>query len=156
MERVPQAQVGGIALATVAAVLLLVALCWGAGVLARAALGRRLSTSFEEKLTAVYPRYHVIKAMSQGLHGMVGRQVLEPVLISFDDHQLVAYAVERLADDRVVLFLPGAPDVWSGSVLLVPAARVQPLAADPAALSKSLAALGRGLAGQLAQTRPIA
>jgi uncharacterized membrane protein len=156
VQHVPQARIGGIAVATLAAVALLLALCYGAGLVARAAFGRQLSTRFEEQLATVYPRYHVIKAMSEGLHGALGRQVLRPVLVSFEDHQLPAYEIERLPDDRVVLFVPGAPDVWSGSVLLVPGTRVAALPADATALARALAGLGRGLAAQLAHTRPVA
>ena len=107
VQAVPQLRIGGIALVTVAAVLLLIALCYCAGVLARAAFGRRLSTGFEDKLTTVYPRYHVIKAMSQNLHGALGQQLLRPVLLSFDDQQQLGYDIERLADGRAVVFVPG-------------------------------------------------
>jgi uncharacterized membrane protein len=150
VQQVPQGHVGGIALASIAAVLLLIALCWGAGVLARAAIGRRLSTGFEDKLTAVYPRYHVIKAMSQGLHGAIGQQVLRPVLVTFGEQQQVGYDIERLSDGRAVVFMPGSPDVWAGSVVLVEATRLEPLAIDPAALSRALQGMGRGLATLLA------
>jgi uncharacterized membrane protein len=149
VQAVPQLQAGGIALVTVAAVLLLIALCYGAGVLARAAFGRRLSTGFEDKLTTVYPRYHVIKAMSQNLHGALGQRLLRPVLLSFDDQQQLGYDIERLADGRAVVFVPGSPDAWSGNVLLVDPARVQPLDVDPAGMARSLQGMGRGLAALL-------
>jgi uncharacterized membrane protein len=147
VQRLPEGHFFGLTLATVAAALLLLGLCYGAGVLARAAVGRRLSTSFEDKLTTVYPRYHVIKAMSQNLHGAIGQQVLRPVLLSFDDQQQLGYDIERLADGRAVVFVPGSPDAWSGNVLLVDAARLQPLAIDPTAMARSMQGMGRGLAG---------
>ena len=64
----------------------------------------------------------------------------------FDDHELIAFDIERLDDGRVVLYLPGAPDAWSGSVVLVPAERVQPLDIDPAQLARSMQRLGLGTA----------
>lgn len=146
VQKLPDGHVFGLTLATVAAVLLLIGLCYGAGVLARAAVGRRLSTSFEDKLTTVYPRYHVIKAMSQNLHGAIGQQLLRPVVLSFDDQQQIGYDIERLADGRAVVFVPGSPDAWSGNVLLVDAARLQPLDLDAAALARALQGMGRGLA----------
>jgi uncharacterized membrane protein len=145
----PVKSVGGIALASLAALALLLLLCFGAGLLARAALGRALSASFEAKLHALYPRYAVVKAMSQGLHGALGQRLLKAVLVSFDDHQVIAFDMERLSDGRAVLFLPGAPDAWSGSVVLVPCARIEALDIDPGALAKSLQGLGRGTAALL-------
>jgi uncharacterized membrane protein len=149
ISMLPQGNVGGVALATLAAVLLVLLLCYGAGIAARAALGRSLSERFESQLQTVYPRYAVIKAMSQGLEGALGRQVLKPVLASFDDHQLIAFDMERLDDGRAVLYLPGAPDAWSGSVLVVSAERIEPLDIDSAQLAKSMQRLGLGTAALL-------
>ena len=149
VARLPWHSVGGIALASIAALALLLLICFGAGVLARAAVGRAFSSRFEARLQALYPRYSVIKAMSQGLHGALGQSVMKPVLVSFDDQQQFAFDMERLADGRVVLYLPGAPDAWSGSVVLVTADRIEPLDIDAAALDKALQRLGRGVAAVL-------
>ena len=150
----PDKSIGGVTLASVAALALLLLICFGAGLLARAAAGRAFTARFEARLQTLYPRYSVIKAMSQGLHGALGQQVMQPVLASFDDHQLIAYDIERLDDGRVVLYLPGAPDAWSGSVLLVAPERVQPLDIDAAELTKALRGLGQGTAALLQPHRP--
>ena len=142
----PDKTVGGVALATLAAVALLLLLCYAAGLLARAALGRRLSEGFENKLHALYPRYTVFKGMTQGLAGSGGPQALQAVVVSFDDQQMLAMEVERLADGRVVLFLPGAPDPWSGNVVLVAPERVTALPGELGAVNRVLKGLGRGTA----------
>ncbi len=143
---VPQAEIGGVAVVTLVALALVLSICYAAGLMARAAVGRALSEKFESRLHALYPRYTVIKAMTQGLVSEEGAQRLKPVLVTFDDHQLLAMEVERCADDRVVVFLPGAPDPWSGNVVVVAAARVAEVAADLSALNRSLKGLGRGSA----------
>ncbi|MCC7326274.1 MAG: hypothetical protein IT521_05670 [Burkholderiales bacterium] len=145
----PQREIGGVAVASLVALALVLLLCYGAGLLARAAVGRALSESFENRLHALYPRYTVIKAMTQGLGVAAAHNGPRTVLVSFDDLQQVAMEVERLADGRVVVFLPGAPDPWSGSVVLVAAERVAALSFDLAALSRSLKGLGRGSAALL-------
>jgi uncharacterized membrane protein len=145
----PFQKVGGVALASLAALVVVLLLCFGAGLVARAAAGRAFSERFENRLQSLYPRYTVIKAMSQGLQGALGRQVLNPVLASFDDHQQIAFDIERLGDGRAVLFLPGAPDVWSGSVVVVAAERVQPLDIDSVDLTRALQRLGVGTAALL-------
>jgi uncharacterized membrane protein len=149
ISMLPAGNVGGIALATLAAVLLLLLLCYGAGIAARATLGRSLSERFESRLQTLYPRYAVIKAMSQGLHGALGERVLKPVLVTFDDHQLIAFDMERLDDGRAVLYLPGAPDAWSGSVLVVTAERIEALDIDATQLARSMQRLGLGTAALL-------
>jgi uncharacterized membrane protein len=145
----PDKSVGGITVASMAALALLLMLCFGAGMLARAAVGQAFSARFEDKLQTLYPRYSVIKAMSQGLHGALGERVLKPVLVSFDDHQLIAFDMERLDDGRAVLYLPGAPDAWSGSVLVVTAERIEALDIDATQLARSMQRLGLGTAALL-------
>ncbi len=145
----PEREIGGVAAVTLVGLVLILLLCYGAGLLARAAFGRALSENFESRLQALYPRYTVIKAMTQGLGGTTGSHALRPVLVSFDDHQLLAFEVERLADSRVVVFLPGAPDPWSGSVVLVPPERVAGVSFGVGALNRSLKGLGRGSAALL-------
>lgn len=145
----PARQLGGVALAGVAALLLLALLCRGAGLAARAAFARSMSARFESRLNTLYPRYTVIKTMAQGLHGAAGQQVLEPARVSFDNHDVIAFDTERLSDGHAAVYLPGAPDVWSGSVVLVPAYRVAPLALNPVELTDSLAGLGKRMAALL-------
>jgi uncharacterized membrane protein len=152
----PNQSVGGVTLAGVAALALLLLMCFGAGLLARAAAGKAFAARFEDKLQTLYPRYAVIKSMSQGLHGAIGRQVLKPVLVSFDEHQQFAFDIERLDDGRVVLYVPGAPDAWSGNVMLVQPERVQPLALDAGDLAKSLQGLGVGTAALLRRPANVA
>jgi hypothetical protein len=47
------------------AVRLLVLQCCAAGLLARAALGRALSASFEDRLQTIYPRCTIVERMTQ-------------------------------------------------------------------------------------------
>lgn len=148
----PDSTVGGVALASIAAMALLLVACFGAGVLARAAFGRALTDRFETQLQTIYPRYVVIKAMSQGLHGALGQRVLQPVLVSFDDHQLIAFDIERTHDGRAVVYLPGAPDAWSGSVVVVAPERIEPLDIDSAAVASAQQRLGQGTAAFLRPT----
>jgi len=145
----PDREVGGVALASLIAMALLLLLCYGAGLLARAALGRSLSASFEDRLETVYPRYTIIKGMTQAL-GIDGvKSDLKTVVVTFDDHQILAVEVERLADGRVVVFLPGAPDPWSGSVVMVSQERVERVPVEIGALHRSLKSVGRGSAALL-------
>jgi uncharacterized membrane protein len=145
----PGREIGGVAAVTLVGLVLILLMCYGAGLLARVAFGRALSENLENRLHDLYPRYTVIKAMTQGVGGTAGSGALRPVLVSFDDHQPLAFEVERLADGRVVVFLPGAPDPWSGSVVLVPPERVTGLSIDVAALNRSLKRLGSGTAALL-------
>ena len=154
LDLLPSKSVGGVTIATLAAMALLLLVCFGAGLLARAAFVRALSASFEDKLQTFYPRYTVIKAMSHGLHDAAGQRILTPVLATFDDHQMMAFEMERLSDGRVVVFLPGAPDAWAGSVALVAPERIEPMSIAASDLTRSLRGLGRGTSALISLTAP--
>ena len=87
--------------------------------------------------------------MTQAL-GVDGvKSSLKTVLVSFDDHQLFAVNVERLADGRVFVFLPGAPDPWAGSVGLVTQERMTGVPVEIGTLHPMLQGIGRGSAAML-------
>jgi uncharacterized membrane protein len=67
------------------------------------------------------------------------------VLARFDDNAQVAFKIERSANGMVTLFLPGAPDPWSGSVIHMSEDRVTPLDAEFKAVTKNLKAIGKGM-----------
>jgi uncharacterized membrane protein len=109
------------ATAVVAAVILVVAGCFGAGVLlARGSIGRR-ARPFR----------------------------MRPVMVRFDDHAQLAFEVDRLGDGRKVVYVPSAPDARAGAVLVFESHRVEPLDMSVVAAVTSLRTLGRGLGPSL-------
>jgi len=110
------------------AVALLLVLCFLAGVVAQRAIGRHFSRTVEQQLMRVYPKYGIYKELLAGtLAGDQHAPALQPILVQKEGAQAIAFAAERLADGRVVVYFPGAPDPWNGAVALVAPERVQPL-----------------------------
>jgi uncharacterized membrane protein len=52
--------------------------------------------------------------------------------------------VERQTPGKVAVYLPGAPNPWSGSVLLTTAERVTPLPSTMLATLRTMQQLGKG------------
>ena len=135
-----------LALAGAAAVVLVVLLCFIAGLLARWAFAKRIGQWIEDRLNDVYPRYAVLKSMAHGYGVAETGHALKPVLARYNDHDRIAFEVERGTDGRVTLFLPGSPDPWAGAIIHMDAERVEPLETDFDTVMKSLQWLGRGTA----------
>ena len=74
------------------------------------------------------------------------------MLVRFDDYHQVAFEVERIQDKQVVVYLPGAPDPWSGSVLVVEEGRVQHIEASMGKVVRNLRTLGRNSARLLGRS----
>jgi uncharacterized membrane protein len=141
---IPVDGVGGIAKANLLALVALLVVCFVAGLFAKSGFASRLVEKLESGFLQSIPGYTFIKGLTGGLTGDDEEEQLAPVLARFDDAWQVAFCAERLADGRVVLFVPGAPDPWSGSLMIMDEERVQPLDRSMAATVRNLRALGRG------------
>lgn len=135
-----------LSLAGVAAVMLVILLCFLGGVAARWALAQRVTQWIEDRLNDIYPRYAVLKSMAQGYGLSDGGHALIPVLARYDDRVQIAFEVERAKNGLVTLFLPGSPDPWAGTIAHMTAERITPLDTDFDTVMKSLQWLGRGSA----------
>ncbi len=69
-----------------------------------------------------------------------------PIIARFDDSAQISFEIERTPDGNVVVYLPGAPNPWSGTVVYLEQSRVEKLDMSVADAIKSIQALGRGSA----------
>lgn len=141
---VPLESIGGIAVIHILAVLLLVLLCFLAGLAARSTLGRHAFSWLDSKLIMLIPGYSFIKGFTGTMESDESKKVMKPVLAKLDDQTLLGFEVERLSDGQVVVFLPGSPDITSGTVAYMTEDRIERLDIDFAETYKILRALGRG------------
>ena len=148
---IPIDEVGGIAKANLLAIIVMVLVCFLAGLASKSRLAARLVDSLESGLLQFIPGYAFFKGMTGTVAGDHDQAQLAPVLARFDDSWQVAFQADKLADGRVVLYIPGAPNPWSGSLVVVSEGRVQPLDRTMAAVVRNLRALGRG-SGELLST----
>jgi uncharacterized membrane protein len=108
-------------------VLLLVA-CFVAGLFAQRAIGRFLTRTIEQQLIKVYPKYAIYKDLLAGkLGGDENVPSLRPVSVWKEGVVYLAFEADRLANGLVVVYFPGAPDAWYGSIALVAPEHVQPI-----------------------------
>ena len=143
----PVDSVAGIATADIVATLAIVVVCFLAGLMAKSEAAARAVRKLESAYLSVIPGYALIKSMTAGLGGGDdAADGLTPVLVRFDDYQQVAFEVERIHDGQVVVYLPGAPSPWSGSILVVEEARVQRIEASMSKTASNLRTLGRNSA----------
>ena len=78
--------------------------------------------------------------------GFLGQR-LRKAHYNFDAKLLSEYfEVERVSGGYVVVYLPGAPNPWSGSVAYLTEDRVEPLDLAPQDAIKNIRVLGRGSA----------
>ena len=143
----PIDSIGGVALVNILAVLAIVIVCFLAGVAARSRLGKKLSHGLESALLGGIPGYTLVKGFTDSM--VSSERYAEsfiPVIARFDDVAQLGFEVDRTKNGSVVIFMPGAPNPWSGSVILMNADRVDRLDMSVAEVMKNIRKLGAGSA----------
>jgi uncharacterized membrane protein len=140
----PVDMIGGFAVAQILTIALLLLVCFVAGLLARAALARRLVDALEANVLSKLPAYALLKTKTQSMLSPDDIEGMSVAAVRFDDAWQIGFEIERIAGGKVALYLPGAPDPWSGSVCVMEEDRVTRLDLPVAAAAKMLRLLGRG------------
>jgi uncharacterized membrane protein len=116
-----------IALAAVLGVASVIVLCFLAGLVARTALTRRLVRWIESMVLSNLPGYSLMKGVGASFVGADGSDGRQAVLVRLESSWTIGFAMDRLEDSRVVIFIPGAPNAFSGALHIMEANRIEPL-----------------------------
>lgn len=143
-QSLPVDSIGDLALVQILAVAILIAFCFLAGLAARTTVAKKLINSLETNVLDKIPAYELLKTKTQSALTPEETKGLRPAMTRFDDSWQLVFEIERLADGKVVVFLPGSPDPWSGSVCVVTDDRVTPLDLSVHAAANLMKRLGRG------------
>jgi len=136
--------IGGIAVVHLLSLAILVLICFIAGLAAKTASARNVVRSLEVNVLEKIPAYELLKTKTQSVLTPEEMKSIRPAMVRFDDSWQIVFKVERLADGKVVIFLPGSPDPWSGAICVVTEDRVTPLDITIQAAVKMMKRLGRG------------
>jgi uncharacterized membrane protein len=137
--------VGGLVL-DLLALAVIVLLCFVAGLLARRASAKHMREKLDRTLLNSFPGYAFVKGFADNLRHteeMAGSFV--PVAVQFDDYAQIAFETHREPNNgKVSVYLPGAPNPWSGTVVYVSSERVKPLAITLTDAIRNIRTLGKG------------
>jgi uncharacterized membrane protein len=154
-ERMPAESVGGVAVAKILAITVLVLSCFLAGLFARTRLAKRSMGLLERGLLSKFPGYTFFKGISESFAGVETDHPQEVVLARIEDSWQIGFLMERVEEDHYAVFVPGAPSIWSGSVYFMTEDRFQRIHISRAEAMKCLGRLGVGtealLAGEIAR-----
>jgi uncharacterized membrane protein len=151
---IPLDSIGGVALANFLAVLAIMLCCLIAGFIAKGSFAKRILNSLESKLLLAIPGYSFVKGMTDSMNSSEeAAKSFVPVIAKFDDNAQIGFEIERTERGNVVVYLPGSPNPWSGSVVYVNADRVELLDMTVPDAINNIRHLGRGSAKYGEQVR---
>ena len=117
----------GVQFRQVAAILLLVAVCFVVGLVVRTGPGLRAKNAFEQVVLERLPGYTFLRGFAKRLTGRSEEQTLQPALVELEDALVPALIVEELEDGSYTVLVPSAPTPMAGSVYILPRDRVHPV-----------------------------
>ena len=131
----------------VAAVVMLVLLCLLIGILMRSATGHRAYKLLEGLLFDKVPGYRLVKAFAGDGLLAEGHQTMRPALAAIEEGQCPALVMDRLADGRLLVFVPGSPAPMSGALYIFTPDKVTYLDVPLLPFMKAISSWGLGLRG---------
>lgn len=144
----PVEDIVGVTAANVIAWVLILVVCYLAGLAARSATLSRASGTLAQTMSKVVPGYRFIRARMEGVFGdeLATETRARPVLVAMGGVQRYGLEVSRDPDGaRAVVFLPGAPDAQTGVVVRVATDRVEPCAISTAGIVQAMTFYGAPL-----------
>lgn len=144
----PVERVVGIVIVDLLALALLLLICFLAGLAAKTPRAGKLVASLESDFLSQVPGYELAKTkLTTQLR--FEKDEATTVLVRFDDQWQIGFEVERIAGEKVVVHLPGAPDPWSGAVTIVTDDRISRLGSKQLATLSVFKQLGQGASAQM-------
>ena len=146
--------VGAVAVVDFIVFALIVLVCFVAGFAARTEYASKLVDVLESRILSHIPAYAFVKGMTASVAGAEDGSGMTAVLARLDDYWQVAFEIERIAGGNVVVYLPGAPNPWSGSVCVMTENRIRPIDATMMSTVQNIRHLGRGSGDLLRDKSP--
>lgn len=119
VNHLPRIHVLGVAIQELVGTLILILICFTAGLLARTAGAKKMIHKLENGILSFVPGYSFMKSMNESIMGFESNQDLKVILVPTDAGWQFAFLIEQIDENNFTVFVPDAPNPWSGSVCFV-------------------------------------
>lgn len=141
-DKFPVESIAGIAVARIIAIIILLLLCFLAGLIAQTKLATRLKEWVEDNILSIIPGYSLLKGMGETAVGLESKGSNDVVLVDIEEVWQIGVIMDKIDDDISAVFIPGAPNPMSGDVVFVNKDRIKPLDVPVLSVMKMLKKLG--------------
>lgn len=108
----------------VVAILIVVAVCFVAGIVVRTRLGLRAKNALDRYLLERIPGYTMLRGLTGRLTGAEEGATFAVALVEIEDALVPAFIVEEHPDGAYTVFVPSVPTPAAGTVYILDRARV--------------------------------
>jgi len=111
----------------VAALMLLLAICFAVGLLIRTRAGQRLGHWLAGHIFDRIPGFSLMRGITRQLAGKKGEQAFQPALVEIEDALVPAFIIEKHADGQFTVFVSSSPTPMAGAIYILQPERVHPV-----------------------------
>ena len=124
--------------------LLLLLLCFVAGLLAETRAGQRAGNFFERVILNHIPGYSILRSFTRRIRNIEEGEKFMPALAVMEDALVPAFVVEKHTGGRYTVFVPSAPTPGVGDIYILPEKRVHLLDVSLLTAIKCITSWGAG------------
>ena len=115
----PKVKILGLAIEEVVAIFIIAFICFTAGLISKTSAAQKLIQKLEDGILGFVPGYSFMKSMNESIMGFESNQDLKVILVPTDAGLQFAFLIEEIDENNFTVFIPDAPNPWSGSVVFV-------------------------------------
>ncbi|MDQ6528223.1 DUF502 domain-containing protein [Flavobacterium sp. LHD-85] len=119
VSTLPKVSVLGLAIQELVGILIIILICFIAGLLAKTTAAEKLVQKLEDGILSFVPGYSFMKSMNENILGLESKDDLKVILVPTDAGLQFAFLIEQVSSEKFTVFIPDAPNPWSGSVVFV-------------------------------------
>jgi len=140
----PIENIAGAAVEHLLAVVLIIAVCFAAGLAARTSPGAKLNAWLERAILRRVPGFGLIKRVTREMVNMESQSDLSVALARIEDAWVLSFIVEKLENGLLAVFVPSAPTPAVGSIYYLTEDRVKRLDVSVSSAIQCIMRLGVG------------
>jgi uncharacterized membrane protein len=111
----------------IVAVLVIVAVCFAAGLIVRTGPGLRAKNAFEGAVLERLPGYTLLRGLAGRFTGRGDEPTFAPALVEIEEALVPALIIEKLDDGSFTVLVPSVPTPMAGALYILPPERVHPV-----------------------------
>jgi uncharacterized membrane protein len=114
----------GVEFRLLAAIGIVIGVCFLAGILVRTDFGRKAKNAIERNLLERVPGYSMLRDLTARMTGHEQDETWAPALAEIEDALVPAFVIEELEDGAYTVFVPSIPTPAAGAIYILPRERV--------------------------------
>lgn len=138
----------------IAAMLLLLLICFVVGLLTRTQLGQRAGHWIVENILDRIPGFALIRGMTRQFVGNKEETLFQPALVEIEEALVPAFIIEKHTDGQFTVFVSSSPTPMAGAIYILSPERVHPVDVPLRKAMVCVTKWGAGAAEMRAAMRP--